>query len=339
MRKIIYIGEFPPAYNGVSIKNSLVAREILNERKLKIIDMVECKRQPWKIPFVALQVFAGLLVNCKIVLGMGTFRRLEIIFLRKALRGKRALKDVNIMVMGREFHRQVIKYKRWRKVLPYLGPIWVESEKMQDVLIKAKAKSVFVFPNCRSARNARPPQRNTGRLKCVFFSNIYPDKGVDIIRKSIPLLNQEAIDFSVDFYGTIYEDYRTRFEEFIAMDEKVRYCGVFDAVTGDVYGLLNQYDVLLLPTYWQGEGVPGVLVESKMAGITTIVSDWNYNSEVVRNGIEGIVMSSNTPESLCKAIIELANNRELLFSLKEGAYLSAKQYDVKTYKEKILSIL
>lgn len=45
---------------------------------------------------------------------------------------------------------------------------------------------------------------------------------------------------------------------------------------------------LLLPSKWSGEGVPGALVESKMAGIAAIVSDWNFNAEIVKNDSEGI---------------------------------------------------
>lgn len=55
-------------------------------------------------------------------------------------------------------------------------------------------------------------------------------------------------------------------------------------VNHDVYEELNNYDIMLLPTRWEGEGVSGALIESKMAGITAIVSDWHVNSETVRDG-------------------------------------------------------
>lgn len=116
----------------------------------------------------------------------------------------------------------------------------------------------------------------------------------------------------------------------------IRYHGVFDAVNNDIYQELNQYDIMLLPTRWEGEGVPGALVESKMAGITAIVSDWHVNGEVVRDGEEGIVLAEPTAEALATTVLKLCKDPERVSSLKEGAFSSRKRYCIDTYRQALI---
>ena len=94
----------------------------------------------------------------------------------------------------------------------------------------------------------------------------------------------------IDIYGHIVDDFKEKFEKFIDENNNVTYQGVFDATKNNVYEKLHEYDILLFPSRWKGEGVPGILIESKMAGIVPIVSDHLYNSEIVLNNIEGIVL-------------------------------------------------
>lgn len=111
---------------------------------------------------------------------------------------------------------------------------------------------------------------------------------------------------------------------------------MFDAVEHDVYAELNQYDVLLLPTRWKGEGVSGALIESKMAGITAIVSDWNINGEVVHNDSEGVVLPVTSAESLADTVIALSKDPERVYVLKKGAFASRKRYCIDTYRQTLI---
>lgn len=78
----------------------------------------------------------------------------------------------------------------------------------------------------------------------------------------------------------------------------------------------------MLPSKWSGEGVPGALVESKMAGIAAIVSDWNFNAEIVKNDSEGIVLKEKLSNVLNKI------NSQKMMELKVGAFESRKRYDM-----------
>lgn len=119
----------------------------------------------------------------------------------------------------------------------------------------------------------------------------------------------------------------------------VTYHGVFKGESAEVYDELSKYDVMLLPTKWKNEGVPGVLVEAKIAGVPSIVSDMCYNAEIVEDGVSGIVLKENTVENLTEAIERIDKNRAKLYKLKVGAKQSAEKYYIENYIEDILKKL
>lgn len=172
------------------------------------------------------------------------------------------------------------------------------------------------------------------KLKCVFFSLVSTDKGVDLVleaAKSLP-----NIDFNV--YGRIEKGYE-EFQKQVNELDNVTYMGIFDSVKGDVVTELNKYDIHLFPTRWPNEGVPGVLVETKMAAVPSIVSDVCYNAELVVNGKEGVVLKENTVEALVAAISALDADREKLDAMKAASLESAERFYIDRYIDLLVAEL
>lgn len=85
--------------------------------------------------------------------------------------------------------------------------------------------------------------------------------------------------------------------------QNVSYYGVFKGSIEAVCGELSKYDALLFPTKWDIEGVQGILVEEKIAGLAEIVTNHNYNSEIVENCQDEIVLKNNAIKELIEAIL------------------------------------
>ena len=161
------------------------------------------------------------------------------------------------------------------------------------------------------------------------------DKGIDIIldtAKSLP-----EIEFHI--YGEIDSVYRDTFTIELRHLPNAIYHGVFKGRDTEVYEELSKYDVMLFPTRWKNEGVPGVLVESKIAGVPAVVSDICYNAEIVEDGISGIVLKENISKNLADTITFLDKNRVELYKLKVGAKRSAEMYYIENYIADILDKL
>lgn len=330
MAKAAFLCELPPPYGGVTVKNQLILDAVVKTTdSVKIIDFCEIKRNPIKIlpVFVKmLQAFSSK--DNKIVYGFGSHKRLKLALrIQKLLGGKASLsKTVNI-VMGGRFQEFIQADRKLLELLSAVELHLVETERMRNEFVLLGLKNTSVFPNARRSIGAKEPTVPGGPLKLVFFSRIIEDKGVDYILSELA-----GVDgITVDFYGPIDSGIKAAFDQFIAKYSYAHYRGVFDAAKDDVYAELNQYDVLLLPTKHKTEGVPGILVEAKMAGITAIVSDLSHNAEIVADNSEGIVINDLEKGTLLAAIKSLENNRDRLTDLKQGAYRSRYRYAMETY--------
>ena len=116
------------------------------------------------------------------------------------------------------------------------------------------------------------------------------------------------------------------------VSEAVEYKGVVPfAKSTDV---LNGYFALLFPTYYQGEGFAGTLIDAMAAGIPVIASDWRYNSEVVESGVNGYLYKPGNLEYIVRKTIE--QPMELL-QMKENCLKKAHEYTTEAVMKNILT--
>lgn len=330
---LIFIAVFPPPFGGVTVKDKLFYDAIKKYRKVEVIDIFAAKRNKFLIPFLLLKCVFYFIKGSAIVYGLDT-KRLKF-FLRIHQYFKKSLKKTTVIAMGGYFPQHIRSSKALQKSLVNVKSIWVETEGMRQQLIQQYFQNIFVFPNPKSGIGACKPRirKENEALKLVFFSQISEEKGVGDIIEAVNYLNKHKdIVYSLDFYGHISDNIHEKFEEFLIENESVSYKGVFDSTQFNIYQKLNEYDILLFPSHWEGEGVPGILVEAKMAGLAIITSNKNYNCEIVRsNEGEGIVLNGNYTSELVKALIRLYNTPDELIKIKKCSFASRKRYALEEY--------
>lgn len=329
---IYYIGGFPPPYGGVTVKNELLFSELQNRLGNQIIklDTQRAKRNPFR--FVVQGIVMLLNRKAPVIVATAGKQRRNITLLLYSL-NRNVLKKSYLVVMGGHFAHRIKDDPVYIRSLGRYRCIFVETKGMAQEMKKLGLGNVAVYPNCRKRSELKMKVRDNadGRLRCVFFSLIQKMKGVDTILEAAGQLPE--VDFT--FYGHIDPEYETEFGQAAASLPNVRYLGVFQGSNDAVYAELSQYDILLLPTRWKTEGVPGVLVEAKIAAVPAIVSDTCYNAEIVRDGVSGIVLKENSARELVAVIADLNTNRGLLNRLKEGALGSAEAYFAENYIDEI----
>ncbi len=176
---------------------------------------------------------------------------------------------------------------------------------------------------------------NRFTFQCVFFSRISLEKGADVVLEVASRLP----DVGFSFYGQVDKAFKSYFQTQCAALHNVSYKGVFDSVEEDPVMELAKYDLHLFPTRWPHEGIPGVLVETKIAAVPSIVSDICYNAEIVRDGEEGVVLKECSADELAKAIDRLRKGSSLLQKLKRGALKSSERYYIDRYIDAIVADL
>lgn len=91
-----------------------------------------------------------------------------------------------------------------------------------------------------------------------------------------------------------------------------------------VYAHMTVFDVLVHPTYREGFGK--VLQEAMGVGVPIITTDVPGPSEVVENGVSGILCRVRDPENLAEKMIALHNNKPLRDSLSKAGIARAERY-------------
>lgn len=330
---IYYIGSFPPVYGGVTIKNKNLYEALDGRLKLRKIDMNRIKRGDVK----EMLRFAWAMVTGKrYIIGLAgqknrrQFTKLLYRFKRRAM-GRSVM-----MVMGGVVDDIVEASHGFLKMMNGYRKTYVELPAMAEKLASAGVSNVAIYPNGRPRPGVLPePAAGEEALQCVFFSIIQPEKGVDLILEAAERLPQ----MQLHFYGEIRKNYEGAFSEAVSRMVNVTYHGVFSGDADAVYRELCRYDVLLLPTRWRAEGLPGILVEAKIAGIPAVVSDHNFNAQIVTHDQDGLVIRDVTAEKLADALMLLDSDREKLLNMKKASRVSAEKYYIDVYASEIIQAL
>jgi L-malate glycosyltransferase len=86
----------------------------------------------------------------------------------------------------------------------------------------------------------------------------------------------------------------------------------------DVYDVLRAMDILLICS--DHEGIPMVMLEAMALGVAVVSRNVGGISEVIRNGINGILVPSDNPEELGRACMSIFQDPMLLADLRLAAH-------------------
>ena len=331
--KIYYIGSFPPTYGGVTIKNKNLYEALQDRLDIRRIDMNRIKRGN---VLEMLRFGWAMLTGHQYIIGLaGQKNRRQFTKLMYRIKRKAMERSV-LFVMGGIVDDVIDAGPDFVRMFNTYAKTYVELPGMRAKLIDAGVNNCAVYPNGRPRPGQlSSPKAGEKTLNCVFFSIIQPEKGVDLIIQAARKLPQ----ISFHFYGEIRKDYEPEFFAATREASNVTYHGVFSGGADAVYRELGQYDVLLLPTRWKAEGLPGILIEAKIAGLPAVVSDHSFNREIVCHGQDGLVVSEITADKLVAAIKELGCNREQLLAMKYAARKNAERYYIENCVEDVIRVL
>ena len=136
-----------------------------------------------------------------------------------------------------------------------------------------------------------------------------------------------ADEYIVDFYGAFDTDYEEQFNDMIKGHGNINYKGFLNMLNKSGYDTLSTYDVMLFPTYWDGEGFAGVVLDANMSGLPIIASDWNMNKEVVQDGKTGFIIPVHDYKALANRMKAFINGDVDLLSMKQNCLEYVKQFD------------
>jgi glycosyltransferase involved in cell wall biosynthesis len=222
--------------------------------------------------------------------------------------------------------------KRARSVLRSFENIVVQGDFIKQTLHQFDIDNVIVIPNFKPIVYQPEEKKSLSNVtKFVYLSRIRKDKGVDEIINAVKELNDNNV--TVDFYGKLQDNYTEEFFKKLR-PYNIKYCGFIDMNKIDGFRKLSQYDAMLFPTYHDGEGFPGVILDSFIAGVPAIVSNFHANPEIVTHMENGIIVQPKDVKGLASAMAFMRDNTDVRCNMRKNAIKSAKKYEIEFVLEK-----
>lgn len=216
--------------------------------------------------------------------------------------------------------------------IPYKSVTWfvVEGKKMLITLSEIGFKNnVLYVPNFKAINFIPQKQiKDDNTTKFVFLSRIIPEKGCELIFEANKKLLEKSSNYTIDFYGPIAPQYQDRFNEQLDSVPNVSYKGFLNLNEESNYNELSQYDVMLFPTFWDGEGFPGVIIDAFIAGLPVIASDWSLNADIIEDGKTGFIMENLDAHNLVQQMQLCINRPHCVQKMSNYCQDMAMNYDI-----------
>ena len=331
MKRVCIIGHFGHGenlLNGQTVKTKIVTKEIVKElgkKEVSCIDThggVKALISAFRHALIALKYHKNIIIM-PAENGLRIFAPLlvllNLLFHRK----------LHYVVIGGWLPEFLKKRKKLTKALMSFDGIYVETNTMRKALEAQGFNDVYVMPNFKDLNILKESElvyHHTEPYRLCTFSRVMKEKGIEDAVNAVKTVNEHfgRIVYTLDIYGQVdsaqtewFNELKSTFPLYIKYGEFVP----FDKSVE----VLKNYFALLFPTYYEGEGFAGTLLDAMAAGVPVIASDWWYNPEIV-NEKTGYVYPVHDNHAFVTTLISVGNNSDLLLSKKSDCLKEAEKY-------------
>ena len=229
------------------------------------------------------------------------------------------------------------KDKRFSKYLSSFSEVILENKVLEECYKRFYSlNNTSVLTNFRVFNGKQNCNHinNGNDLHCIFLARVCVEKGILDLIECINQINKESQQkIYLDIFGDI--QLKDSNELLNITNEYIKYCGVVKQ--DECYKLLSNYDLFVLPTKYHGEGTPGSLVESLIAGTPVLVSNYSQSKELIIDGYNGYLFEMNSLDSLKEKLKYILNNKDELLKLHNNVLESSKNFIFKNIKDDFLN--
>lgn len=332
MRKVTIIGKFNMAVgvaDGQAVKTSIVAEELakaLGQANIHRIDTYGWKKNPLKL-FLRCIKAVSTSENVMFLTDEGGIkvfpRLLQLANFRKKCK-------LHYYVVGGWLGTYLDRAARAEKILKKLDAVYVELSGMEQDLRDRGFGNVVLVNKFRRMIPVSPEELNLSPqppYKLCYFSRVMKEKGVEECIAAIEKANEAVgyTKYTLDIFGFVTTDYQERFSELMKLFPPfIRYGGVVDFRSSG--SVLKDYYAMLFPTYYASEGYPNAVVDAFAAGLPIIATRWNYNTEVIHDYKDGILVDIKNVAQIVDAMEYMTSRPEEYAQMRKNCLERCKEY-------------
>ena len=223
------------------------------------------------------------------------------------------------------------KSPKFRKYIAGFRANWVEAKVMEQKLHKLGVMNARYVPNFKSiapVTEIPPISKWEGRPKSFcMFSRVVKEKGIELAVDAVSDINRMAgkTVVTLDIFGPVDDAYKERFEQIMQNSEDfIRYCGFIPAEQS--VDTLKNYYMLLFPTLYVTEGMPGTIIDALFSALPVIASDWKFCKEMLEEGKTALIYDFDRPELLETKILFAIYHPDIIQNMRSDCLKEAEKY-------------
>lgn len=341
MKKIIIIGNYgnkSTTYGGQYTKTKNVNEYLVNYYGNRVVS-INLYRYKYRFPIILFQL-VFCLIQAKSVIIMPAVNGLKKILPFTSILKKFLKYRLYYDVIGGWLPGVLSNNDRLLGHASKLDGIFVETQTMVKLLNDINLNNVYCVPNFSLRQNNDKESSLTYRfmeIKMMTFSRVNREKGISLAIDTINQynsLNQEKI--YLDIYGFLDPEYKSEFMILLENNPFIKYAG---PIKNNVISVLSQYYGMLFPTFYPGEGFPGAVIESMIAGVPIIASNWKYNPEIIKHKYNGLIFDLNSSSGFYDCIKWSIENKDEFLSMRKNCINEAEKYTPKNTMKTIVDMI
>lgn len=182
---------------------------------------------------------------------------------------------------------------------------------------------------------------NKDKIYFVYYSRINDQKGIfDILEAFEKIQENESLKskWSLEIIGDIQLNDAELVKFNNSLNKQIKYNGVIS--NNEALTILNKFDFLVFPTKYHGEGTPGVIIESFLAGTPVLVSRYSQATELINDGENGLIFELNNVDSLKEKVEYIMSLPvEEINNFKKHAYESGEKFTYYYNRKRFLTYI
>ena len=202
------------------------------------------------------------------------------------------------------FLYHLLLYHKIRKITGAADGIVVFNEYLKRKVIefiplKSKDK-IFVIPNgCNTALFKPDNEKKSKTFKIIFTGRLVAQKDPFTFLKALSLFNKKVTDYQVEIIGDgVLKDKMLHFVQKNKLESKVVFRGWIDKE--EMLAAYQSAHVHVMTSLIEAMSVSAL--ESLSAGTFLISSDAGGNARLIKNKINGMIVSDSNPKEIAQAI-------------------------------------
>jgi glycosyltransferase involved in cell wall biosynthesis len=316
-------------FDGQTIKTKILFTELkdfLGSKEVIAVDTYNWRKAPYNL----LASCIKLIKHSDNIIILPAQNGIKIFMPLFAVLNRRYKKKLHYVVIGGWLPEFVGNKKHLLKHLTQFNNIFVETRTMQNNLKLLGLNNVSILPNFKRLRILKEDElvlKYSEPYRLCTFSRVMKEKGIEDAIEAVIAINNTVgrIVYCLDIYGQIDYGYRGRFEHLQKdFPDYIEYKGVVDFDKS--VDVVKKYFALLFPTYYEGEGFAGTILDAFAAGVPVIATNWRYNAEIIQDRVDGFIYDYKKPEMLKEILLEIHDKPINLINMKKNCLKRAKDY-------------